>query len=106
MNTEQIVFWFPGQGPDDDSRVRGQVEYAKEKTKELFERKPDDKYPRLGAFIGFIIGLIIGIKTGNGNIFWVVGCIIAGSIVGVLLGSLAGTLRTRYLRSKQNRPGN
>lgn len=88
--------------PQDEIQMRGQVEYAKEKIKELPERKPGDKYPLFGVIIGIIAGIIVGTKTWNGNFFWLVGCVIAGGIIGTSLGSLVGTLITKLGRPKNN----
>lgn len=91
-----------GNQQDDIERARGQVEYAKEKVKELGERKSGEKYPLVGATIGIIIGAIIGFRVWNWNAIWLIGCVIAGGIIGTLLGSLVGALVARYLKSKAN----
>lgn len=100
MSLGRISFWLPGQGPEDETRAEGQVEYAKEKVKELSDRKPGDKYPLIGAGIGVIAGIVIGLWVWHWNVFWLIGCVIAGGIIGTLLGSLAGALLARYRRSK------
>jgi hypothetical protein len=96
MNLNQGPSTFRwGDPSEDEERARGQIAYAEEKTKELKEQKPTDKYLRIGVVIGLIAGLVVGVRTAYGNLFWIIGCIIAGGIAGVLLGSLAGALIAR-----------
>ncbi|GEM_PF-4230440 len=88
--------------PEDEIRMQGQVEYGKEKAKELREHKPGDMSTFWGAVIGVISGIVIGVKTWHGSYFWLMGCLIAGGITGTLFGSLVGFLITKYRRSRDN----
>jgi len=101
LNQKPLMFRY-GDPSEEQERAEGQVAYAEEKTKELRNQKPTDKYLRIGVVIGLIAGLIIGVRTWNGNIFWMIGCIMAGGIAGVLSGSLFGVLITRLRKPKAN----
>ena len=99
MNSIGSSVWPYWGLPPDEEMIRGQVEYAEEKTKELRGRRPESKLPLFGAIAGIIIGIIIGGRTGN--VFWLVGYVVAGGIIGTFLGSGIGALIAKWRRTNR-----
>ena len=98
------VFFNMGDQQEERVKIEGQLEYAREKLRQLPDRKPGDRYPLAGAAIGIVIGVVIGSLTWDGNLFWLFGCVMAGGIAGTLLGSLTGNLVAWFTRAKRQGP--
>jgi hypothetical protein len=81
--------------------MRGQIEYRREQGNLAPRRRPGDKFPIGGAFIGVIVGAILGVRTSI-PLWFIVG-VIGGGIAGTVIGSLTSTAIMKYQKFTKTR---
>jgi outer membrane lipoprotein SlyB len=84
--------WYPN--PDEENRIRAQLEHKSLKEERPPQRLPGDNYVLFGTLAGMLIGTIIGLNIGNPFLFVPAG-FIAGGIAGTVIGTLLKNLVTR-----------